>query len=309
MIVTRLLGGLGNQMFQYAAGLALAERRRTVLKLDVGWYREDPAYEAHNRYGLSCFNITEQFATREEIERLRGAPLTRAERWSVRCARRLHFYRYVQAHARPGHWHRAASAAFSPDFFEQPDDTYLDGMWQSERFFEAAAQRVRLHFSFRYPAPPAIAEAAERIRTGGPSVAVHFRRGDYARNPVFSREIGVLGLDFYERALAALRERVPRVTLYIFSDDLDAVEREFQPAGPRVYVRTAPALAHDKLRLISLCDHAILSNSTFAWWGAWLNPNPSKIVIAPNPWHADPNILSGDIVPSAWIRLQRRLPA
>ena len=80
MIITWLSGGLGNQMFQYAAGLALAERRRTVLKLDVSWFREDPGYEAHNRYALSCLNITEQFATQQEIERVRGVQFTRTER-------------------------------------------------------------------------------------------------------------------------------------------------------------------------------------------------------------------------------------
>ena len=87
MIITRLFGGLGNQMFQYAAGLALAGRRRIVLKLDVSWFREDPAYEAHNRYALSCFNLTEPFATQEEIDRVRGVALTRTERWST--ARRV----------------------------------------------------------------------------------------------------------------------------------------------------------------------------------------------------------------------------
>lgn len=307
MIVVRLLGGLGNQMFQYAAGLALAERRRTVLKLDVGWFRERPEFEAHNRYGLSCFAITEQFATLEEIERAGGAPLTRAERWSLAAARALRLNRYANRFSLQGRAHCAKDAfAFDPGFFELPDNTYLQGMWQSERFFAPAAALVRLHFSFRYPMPAGVARMAERIRSG-PSAAVHFRRGDYARNPTFHSELGVVDLGYYRAAVARLREACPGITLYVFSDDIDAVEREFDPAGPAVFVREVDHWhAYDKIRLMSLCDHAVISNSTFAWWGAWLNPNPGKCVIAPTPWHADRSIASGEIVPSQWTVLPRQ---
>src|SRR5471030_2005227 len=112
MIITRLTGGLGNQMFQYAAGLALAEQRRTVLKLDVSWFKVDPQYEAHNRYALSCFNVTEQFATQEEIERVQGVTLTRTERWATRLARPLRLYRYANRHAGPANLHHARSFSF-----------------------------------------------------------------------------------------------------------------------------------------------------------------------------------------------------
>lgn len=115
MIITWLTGGLGNQMFQYAAGLALAEHRRTVLKLDVSWFREDPEYEPHNRYALSCFNITEQFAVREEIERLRGVPLTKMERWSAHLGRALRLYQYANRYASKANLHCAESFEYYPD--------------------------------------------------------------------------------------------------------------------------------------------------------------------------------------------------
>jgi hypothetical protein len=306
MIITRLLGGLGNQMFQYAAGLALAERRRTVLKLDVSWFREDPEYEAHNRYGLGAFNVTEQFATAEEIDRVRGVRLSRAERALARVARALRLHQVARRYATAGHWHRAESFPYYPGFADQPDSTYLDGMWQSARFFAPAADRLRQHFTVRYPSPPAVRELAQRIRAGGPSAAVHFRRGDYARNPRFREEIGVLGLDYYERAVGRLRALHPDVTLYIFSDDIDAIEREFRPAGPHVFVRSVPdAWFFEKLPLMALCDHAIISNSTFAWWGAWLNPSPTRVVIAPDPWFAGGPLDGRDVVPESWIRLGR----
>ena len=303
MIITWLTGGLGNQMFQYAAGLALAERRRTVCKLDVSWFRHDPAYEAHNRYALSCFNLTEQFATQEEIDRARGVPLTRTERWSVALARALRLRQYAARHATPAHWHQPPTARFYPEFFDQPDGTYLNGMFQSELFFGESADLLRLHFTFRYPATPAVAAMAARIRSG-PSACVHFRRGDYARNATFASQIGVIGPDYYRRAVARLRAEHPDVTLYVFSDDIDAVEREFAPGGAVVFVRAAEHVnSYDKIRLMALCEHNIIANSTFSWWGAWLNPSPAKMVIAPDPWFAGPQHDGSDLVPASWVHL------
>ena len=303
MIITSLTGGLGNQMFQYAAGLALAERRRTVLKLDVSWFREDPVYEAHNRYALSCLNITEQFATQDELDRVRGVRLTRTERWSVSLAQALRFRRYASRHAAPANWHQPPTFAFYPQFFDQPDNTYLNGMFKSEKFFSSVANLVRLHFSVRYPPQPAVEALAKQIRSS-PSAAVHFRRGDYTRNASFAREIGVLDLAYYRRAVRLLREHSPDATLYIFSDDIEAVAREFTPSGPHVFVR---CVEHwhpwDKIRLMSLCDHIAIANSTFSWWAAWLNPSPDKLVIAPDPWMANSPHDCSDIVPASWTRI------
>jgi hypothetical protein len=303
MIITSLTGGLGNQMFQYAAGLALAEHRRTVLKLDVSWFRDDPVYEAHNRYALSCLNITEQFATQEEIDRVRGVQFTRTERWAVALARTVRLNHYARRHAAPANWHQPPTFAFYPQFFEQPDNTYLNGMFQSEKFFAPAANLLRAQFSFRYPPTPEVAALAARIRSG-PSAAVHFRRGDYQRNASFAREIGALDIAYYHRAVRLLRERSPEATLYVFSDDIDTVAREFTPPGPHVFVRcVAPWHPWDKVRLMALCDHLAIANSTFSWWAAWLNPSPTKLVIAPEPWFANSTLDGADIVPATWVRL------
>lgn len=303
MIISWLTGGLGNQMFQYAAGLALAERRRTVLKLDPSWFRDDPAHAAHNRYALSCFNITEQFATQEEIDRVRGVRLTRTERWSMAAARALRLYRYALRYSQRANHHVPSTFAFYPEFFAQPDNTYLGGMFQSEKFFSPVAALVRLHFSLRYPPTPEIEQLAARIRSG-PSAALHFRRGDYVKNAAFNRDIGVLGPDYYREAARLLRQRSPGATLYVFSDDIETVAREFQPDGAHVFIRLAsPAHAHDELRLMSLCDHIAIANSTFSWWAAWLNPSPTKLVIAPEPWFASNGHDTRDVVPANWTRL------
>ncbi len=306
MIISWLTGGLGNQMFQYAAGLALAEHRRTVLKLDPGWFRHDPTCASHNSYSLSCFNITEQFATQEEIDRVRGVTLTTTERWSIAAARALRFYRYANRHAAPANWHQPPTFRFYPEFFAQPDNTYLNGMFQSEQFFAPVEKLLRAHFSFRYPASPSVAALGAQIRSG-PSAAIHFRRGDYARDPKFNREIGVVGLDYYTRAVQLLRERSPDATLYIFSDEIEAVSHEFTPPGPHHFVRAGHDWhPWDELRLMSQCEHLAIANSSFSWWAAWLNPSLSKLVIAPTPWFAHSEHDEADIVPSCWIRIPRQ---
>lgn len=303
MIISWLTGGLGNQMFQYAAGLALAHSRRTVLKLDVSWFREDPAFESHNRYALDCMNITGQFATSAEIAEIRGIPLTRIERWSVKVARHLRFYQYANRYSGKGNLHSPPIFGFYPEFHSQPDHTYLEGMFQSEQFFAQISDVLRLHFTFRYPPQPAVVQMGEIIKSG-PSAAVHFRRGDYARNSVFKTEFGVLGMGYYERAISVLRERHPELTLYIFSDDIEAVAAEFRPDMPHVFVKAVEHWhAYDRMRLISMCDHAIISNSTFCWWGAWLNPSKGKTVIAPEPWFANSSRDTQDVVPRGWIRI------
>lgn len=303
MIITWLCGGLGNQMFQYAAGLALAERRRTILKLDVSWFRAHAEYEAHNRYALSCFNVTEQFATQEEIDRVRGVRLTRTERWSVSVARLLRLYRHANRHAAPANLFRPAGAGYDLRFPDQPDNTMLEGMWQSEHYFSPIANLLRLHFTFRYPPQPAVSALAAQI-AAGPSAAIHFRRGDYARNPKFRAELGVLDLNYYHRAVAQLLAQRPDVTLYVFSDDIDAIESEFRPPCRHVFVRATDHWhSFDNIRLMSQCDHAIISNSTFAWWGAWLISSPQKIVIAPRMWRRDNPDEWRDAIPPSWTAL------
>jgi hypothetical protein len=306
MIITRLYSGLGNQMFQYAAGLALAEQHRTVLKLDVNWFRMYPEKAAHNRYGLSCFNITEQFATQPEIHRLRGRPLSFTERLAVKAARPLRFFQLAASLSQQGGYHSQRQVQFYPEFAGVPDDTYIEGLWQSEDFFRPVAPLLRQQFTVRYPIPPAAAGLARRIAASTPSAFMHFRRGDYVSDPRFSRELGAVGLDYFAAAERRLRQAFSNLTCYIFSDDIEAVATDYRPQGPHEFVRDLEALpGHEALRLMSLCQHAIISNSTFSWWGAWLIDSNSKTVIAPEPWYANPVGPNPGPVPPVWTKLPR----
>jgi hypothetical protein len=144
---------------------------------------------------------------------------------------------------------------------------------------------------------------AERITNSKNPVFVHFRRGDYlGQNAIY----GALGFDYYRHALAFLKSRLENLTLFLFSDDLDSVEKDLRLDLPHHFVRaTEHHNFYDKIRLGSLCKHAIISNSTFAWWGAWLIGEKDKMVVAPKPWHSDVQFRNLNPAPSSWIGMDR----
>jgi hypothetical protein len=297
-------------MFQYAAGLALAEQRRTVLKLDVAWYRERSDHAAHNRYSLSCFNITEQFATEHESFQLREQHLRWRERQLVNGAaallRMAGCANLAPCIADRAQRHISPTFGFYPEFFTLRDNTYLEGMFQSELFFAPIAPLVRLHFTFRYDPPAAIAAMLQKIRGAAPAVAVHLRYGDFRKSSPHFQGNECLPIDYYHRAAAIVLEHHPDATFFIFSDEIAAAKKEFRPAARHVYVDvTTAANPFDDLRLMAACDHALIANSTFSWWCGWLIENPEKIVIAPTPWFTSHAHYEGDIIPASWRKLER----
>jgi len=169
-----------------------------------------------------------------------------------------------------------------------------------------------------------VEQVAELIRESKDSVAVHFRRGDYVRTANFFEQgkglprdefdrkkrewlekIGPnipLSLDYYYNAIEVLKSKFSNLELFIFSDDIASVKKEFRPSCKHYFVEER-FHAHDTMRLMSLCHHAVIANSSFSWWAAWLNPLSSKAVIAPAPWFSNDPILDENIVPESWIRL------
>lgn len=297
MIITRLTGGLGNQMFQYAAGRALALKHGAELKLDRAWFTADPAPLAHEAYALDGFSLTPAFATPQEIDAAHNRGLPRLVRWSRGLRRRLGLP--VPGVAYDGDF------SFQPGFWSHPDGTYLHGNWQSEKYFAPAGAAIRQDFAHRTPPPPDLQPILDRIGRG-PSVCVHFRRGDYVSNPTYARENGALDLAYYERAITRVRARSPDAKLYVFSDDIERVAAEFNPGCPHEYVRepagTTPA---ETLRLMRACRHFVIANSTLSWWAAWLSTAADQVVIAPDPWFAGRLRNGADIVPDHWQRLPR----
>lgn len=311
-------------MFQYAAGLALAEHHRTVLKIDPSWFHFDSLQEKHNKYSLNCFNIVEQFATQEEVQRIKGMTLSRADRMLQAAAVRLRLTAIKNLYADSGNYHIADDSRLNPRFLDLSNNTYLQGLWQSEAYFKSAEAALRLHFTFRFPASPAVMKVAEAIANSERAVAVHFRRGDYGRTAEYFNKIKKLprhefkmkelewlekigpnlplSLEYYERSIDYLREKHDDLTLFVFSDDISAISKEFRPNCKHHFVE-GDFHAHDTMRLMSLCHDNIIANSSFSWWAAWLNSCVSKTVIAPVPWNHNTSSSDEFIVPENWVRL------
>lgn len=301
MIISHLMGGLGNQMFEYAAALSLAIRRNTILKLDTSFFHEGNV-DGRN-YALECFNVTAQFATADEIWKLNGK-LGRKQALARKVFLALGQGRLADLLGVNGQAHYQKQWAFYPEFHELPDNTWLHGNYQSEKFFSPVADILRHQFTFRYPQNSAVEVITAQIKSG-PSVAVHIRRGDYANNKEFSRGIGVLPKDYYDNAIDIMQSKIGnKATFYLFSDDDESGDGVWSSAERSVWVKCcSTANAYDAMRLMSLCDHNIIANSTFSWWGAWLNANTGKTVIAPKQWFAGYRHSERDICPAEWLRV------
>jgi hypothetical protein len=286
VIVTRNQGGLGNQMFQYAAGLAQAAARQTRLAIDLSRLGVRDG-RTPRTYELDRFCIGARPARPEELERLRKRPL------AARIASRLD----ARAAARERHFH------FDPAVARLPDDTCLEGYWQSERYFERCADRVRSEFRFRSQPEGRNAELAREIAARA-AVSVHVRRGDYASDAAVGGFHGLCPIDYYLRAVGYLAERVGDPVFIVFSDDPGWARAHLDLGHPAIVVdHNGPHDGPEDLRLMSLCRHHVIANSTFSWWGAWLNPDPAKIVVAPERWFADGAHDTRDLLPRGWVRL------
>ena len=292
MVIVRLVGGLGNQMFQYAAGRAVAYRHEVPLKLDIS---------AFERYGLrTCrlhhLNIVESYATPAEVARLARSSQNRlvAKLYTIveRC---LPYYKRSVFRQRYDH--------FDPDILRVSRSVYLTGYWQSEKYFKDIEEIIRREFTIRND-PDAVNQEMAAMINKSTSVSLHIRRGDYVSNPRIRQTHGVCSLDYYEAAVAKLMQFAKDPHFFVFSDDIEWAKQNLKLQYPLTFVsHNGPERDYEDLRLMSLCKHHIIANSTFSWWGAWLSTNRRKIVIAPKRWFSDPDRDSRDLIPESWLRV------
>jgi hypothetical protein len=293
-------------MFQYAAGLALAHRRNTVLKLDVSWFSEQNAEANHERYGLDCFVLDAHLATEQELVWCRGLQRNAAESRLERLLSKIGLGRYSELLPTGGNWHIQKQFHFYPEFFDLPDRTVIDGIFQSEKFFAPVAKIIRKHFGFRYKPSNQVAALAEQIE-GCEAVAVHFRRGDLVSSERYQVLQAALGMEYYRVAFGQISSKVRSPRFFIFSDDLDFARTCGVCPQEAVFVDCVEEWnPYDALRLMSLCKHFVIANSSFSWWGAWLSENTGKIVMKPEPWFSNmPENDTRDLCPEGWIAINR----
>jgi hypothetical protein len=267
MVIVKLQGGLGNQMFQYACGRALALRTGAELRLDLHFLldrRPRPGFVYRN-YELNAFRIVQSFASTRDIAR---AGYGLAERIKARLGRR------------PARWTRRRfehlCEPVDRELLTLKPPVYLDGNWQSPAYFHDAQATIRDEFTLWHPPTGEAEELRQRI-WACPSVCLHVRRGDF----VGSQVTGTCSLGYYDAAIQFIQAGVSDPSFFVFSDDIPWCRQHLQVPTGTVFVDPTAAAGntHWEQHLMQNCCHFILPNSTFSWWAAYLSDSAKKIVV------------------------------
>jgi hypothetical protein len=295
MIITRLFGGMGNQMFQYALGRVLALKNNTELKLDIRQLTDHgnrPLHPKHvNRnYDLDLFKIHATIAQQSDIPwkyRVWGSTFFKDATYVI--TRKLFANPYKEKY-----FH------FNPSVLDAPNGSYIEGFWQSYKYFEEYENVIKKDFQVAVDIPELIQKLGEQIQQQT-SLCVHVRRGDFVNNSYHS----VLQDDYYDQALQKITEKVAIENIYVFSDDIDWCKDNIKFPVETMFVGNEYSgergIGH--FWLMQQCKHFIIPNSTFSWWTAWLADYSNKVVVMPKKWLSNDSINYQDIIPPGWISL------
>lgn len=293
MVVSHIIGGLGNQMFQYAAARSLALQHGTALALDISGFAD---YALHQGFELSrVFNCSAEIATERDLRNILGwqhssfvrRQLTRPRLESLRCKGLV-----VEPHFH--YWSGLSEVA---------PESYLIGYWQSEKYFSNVEPQIRRDFTFRTPMNSINASIAAQIPAVN-AVSLHIRRGDYVSDAKAAATHGLCSIDYYQEAIRYISSKTPDPHFFIFSDDIEWAKENLHIDCHHQYINhNHGSESYNDMRLMSMCRHHIIANSSFSWWGAWLNPSSNKLVITPNNWFARNEKTTSDLIPSTWIAI------
>jgi hypothetical protein len=276
MIITRLAGGLGNQMFQYAFARALSIKYNTNLKIDLSFLKNrnmGPNFTYRN-YELDIFNVVEDFNSTFE-----------------NCIR------FDEPHLN-------YSKEIVDNINRQIDkDIMIDGYWQSVKYFEESKSVIKSDFTFKSlvdnSSVDKIKLMLDDIRSTN-SVMLNIRRTDFLNNDFH----GVMGLDYINKSTELLESKIDNPKYFIFSDDIEWCEENIKLNNMVIVDHSYKGDRFSYyLQLMKECKNFIIPNSSFAWWSAWLSDSPNKIVIAPKKWLTNESINTSDLIPSDWIRI------
>ncbi|OXA92205.1 alpha-1,2-fucosyltransferase [Flavobacterium hercynium] len=273
MIVVQLVGGLGNQLFQYAAAKSLAKSKKQKLYIDISQFE---SYKLHN-YALNNFNIVSNIYKKPNKY--------------VRRIQRL--YKKSILYKETDFGYNSNLSAL------KGDPVFLEGYFQSEKYFLKHEKEIRKDFEIKVTLKKITKDTIAKIESVN-SVSIHFRRGDYLNNPLHNTSKD----EYYKRALEIIESKVENPVFFVFSDDIDWVKLNFSTKRETIFVDFNDASTNfEDLKLMATCKHNIIVNSSFSWWGAWLNKNPDKIVVAPEIWFNDNSINTEDIIPTNWFKI------
>lgn len=289
MIIVKLMGGLGNQMFQYAFGRALETNLQQKVFYDKSWFYKDFANITPRNFELEAFEISLNY-----IDPTQLFFRNNKHSWFKILKQRLKGKIVCN---------KIYEQLFSFEEQITKSDIYLEGYWQNPKYFEGIRETILKDFSFSELKNPEDSRLQNNI-LNSESVAVHIRRGDYVNNPTTNQFHGTCSIEYYKKAVELIVSKVPNAKFFLFTDDPDFVKNNFGFLANAIVVSDSNRSDIDELNLMHLCKHFIIANSSFSWWGAWLSQNPEKIVIAPQKWfnnvEAEKNC---KIVPEDWVRI------
>ena len=292
MVTVLLSGGLGNQMFQYAAAKALAKWLNTSLAFDLYALNKKSQAITPRSFELDIFNIDIPIKST-----LKGKFLIKA-------------LPFIQQHRKFfqkfGFFTDTYAILYQTAFEALKGNITLSGYFQNEKYFEKIADELRSDFTFKYPLNDENENIASEI-LANESVSIHIRRGDYVSNKASTANFVTCDISYYEKAIATIKQKVDKPVFYVFSDDIEWVKNnlEFYESSVKYIDWNKGKDSYIDMQLMSLCKHNIIANSSFSWWGAWLNNNPKKIVITPTQWFRaeEKNKLLDDFLPKSWIKI------
>ena len=285
MIIVRMVGGVGNQLFCYAYAKSLQQKGYDV-KIDISTFK----FNKIDSYEFDKYNIDIPISTQEENERLFNNSLLSKilKRFGIDISNKV----------------REKSLLFDESLLRINDNSYVDGYFQNEKYFYDIRDIILEQISINRPLSNFTNNIQKKINSLNNTCSIHVRRGDMA-NDINVKIHGVCSVEYYNNAIEYLKNKLGEVNYFIFSDDFEWCRSNLKIDNAIFVESDEHRIAHEDIYLMSLCDHNIIANSTFSWWGAWLNDNVSQISIAPMEWFKDKKYQkqSQDIVPNRWIKL------
>ncbi|MCX6717344.1 MAG: alpha-1,2-fucosyltransferase [Candidatus Taylorbacteria bacterium] len=282
MIIIKLQGGIGNQMFQYAFGRSLSLKRKDSLRLDTCFYKNIKSGDTPREFKLNNFNIKANIVETNSFSK------STKFLWKVVNGIGLKI-------------HKDFHVRFHPLFLNMRTKKFI-GFFQSYKYFSDYEKEIREDLTLKIQLPEKAIELIEQIKNSA-SVSIHVRCGDYLTNKENLKNYGVCSPDHYQNAISKIKEKIDKPIFYIFSDNINWVKSNLKTDENFIFVSDNNFDETVELELMSNCKNNIIANGSFSWWGAWLNKNHNKIVIAPRKWTNIANFDTIDLIPDDWIKI------
>jgi hypothetical protein len=292
MIISYLSGGLGNQLFQFAMGLSIAKRKNVELLFDVNSFKWDNLRD----FELYKLGINYNVASDELIYKIKNTPSNFICKLKKRLNIEIPYYQQSYI--------KELDFEYDMNFPKfNSNNVYFEGYWQSDNYFKDIRDSIIKCITFNKLSLDCL-EFKNNISNSLNSVSLHIRRGDYAQNSDTKEYHGLMDLNYYKSAIEILNNKLNNPTFFVFSDDKSYAKSLFD-GKENFIVIDSKFEDYEELYLMSNCDHQIIANSSFSWWGAWLNQNRNKNIIAPKNWFKNQVMQSKtkDLIPKEWIKI------